>query len=104
MTDRNNSSEFINKHLSSKIKLSKAQQEIVDDIYSGKTIRMVRRPARLQGLTADQIAVFNRVCEDGKKRIQWHAPNWVAMDRKSYDKLVAAANGSNIKIIVDEVD
>jgi hypothetical protein len=86
-----------------KYRLNKQQQKVVDHIKRGNLTVERRRP-RLHGLTVEQVAVFNATCKDGSKRIEWHAPDWVAMDRKSYEKLVSAANRNSkkTKLIYDE--
>ena len=61
----------------------------------------VYRRCRSAGLTAKQLATFNKMCADKKKRIQWHSKDWVAMDRATYEDLVVKANG-NFILAVDE--
>lgn len=57
---------------------------------------VIRRHCHQRWLTTEQLAVFNETCRDGKKSIEWHSADWVAMDRKHYDQLMAAANGNSL--------
>lgn len=84
-------------------KLFDAQKKIIEAVSNGEKIEIVRRRPRPFGLTVEQLHEFNRVCESGEKRIVWHAPKWVAMDRKSYDRLINKANTNDTKIFLDEV-
>jgi hypothetical protein len=69
------------------MELTKKQMELLDKI-TNDGIRGVYRQSRPVHLTIDQLNLFNKETADGTKRIQWHSPNWVAMDRKSFDRIM----------------
>jgi hypothetical protein len=94
-------SDFIEK-MYPNIVLSDAQKEMVKAIESGQYTRQVRRPARSSFMTTLHLAEFNLICSETEKSIEWHAKDWVAMDRKHYEKLVRAAERNKVKIYYDE--
>ena len=81
---------------------NKYQREFMDKVLNDKDFHIIYRRPRAAGLTAEQLDVFNKSCANGKDRIQWHAPNWVAMDRVSFEKLIAAAHKPTV--IIDEIN
>lgn len=88
------------------MKLSNRQEDVFNALKDNQELTEltgVYRKCRNQHLTLAQLETFNKHCSSGKKRIQWHAPTWVAMDRKSFDTLITKAYPPNSDILmIDE--